>query len=278
MTWVGRTFRASYKFVLFIFYVTAYLSISYLGRLYFRSERKRREFHARTVTFVVSRGCKMLNIRRRYINVPSAEKSFLLVGNHLGFLDILVLASLRPTLFVTSMEMRETPLLGLLCEMGGCLFVERRNRLRILTEMEEIRSALKDGFSVALYPEGTSGDGSRVLPFKKSLLMAAAETGVPIKAMVINYRKINGEPMDHRWRDYVCWYGDLAFLPAIWRLFQLKSIDVDLSFHDEIHLTPDHDRRKVAALVQGIIEMHYDPIPFPEGEAIKPAGKIKESN
>lgn len=261
-TWQTQL-RATRKFAIFLGIVVYYLGSSYLYRAFVWNDVKRKRFHTLNVSRVTRWGCNAMAIRRNYINPPPDDNQFLFLGNHLGFLDILILSSMRPTLFVTSVEMRETPFLGLMCEMGGCLFVERRSRKTLVQEIGEIRKLLREGLSIAIYPEGTSGDGSRVLPFKKSLLTAATESGVPLKVMVINYRKVNDEQVNHAWREYVFWYGDLQFFPALWRLLTLESLEVDLSFHEEIHVSAEHDRREVAAQAQAIVEKHYTPVPFP---------------
>lgn len=257
---MSERLRASGRFVMFLVYLVAYLFESSVGRLWIKNIVARRQFHTRVVSKYCRIATRLMGFRVHATDLPPLEKHYLLVGNHLGFMDILVLSSVRPCLFVTSVEMRETPLLGTLCEMGGCLFVERRSRANIINETLEIRDALQQGFNIALYPEGTSGSGERVLPFKKSLLTAAAGTGVPIKVMVINYRKVNGEAMSMKWRDHVCWYGDMAFLPALWRLFCLKHVDVELSFHDEIHVHSEEDRREVSMKAQATVEKYFAPI------------------
>ncbi len=109
--------------------------------------------------------------------------------------------------------MRETPLLGLLTELGGCIFVERRSRTKILDDLKSIVRPLQRGFKVVLYPEATSTNGEQVLPFKKALMMAAARAGVPIQPVVINFPEINGEPFSLKTRDYVCWYERHFILP-----------------------------------------------------------------
>lgn len=257
-------FRVTWKFVGFVLYVILYLGWSALGRLVVRDLDARKRFHAWTVHRVSHLALRLLSIRVTFKDPPAENRNFLFVGNHLGFLDVLLIASLRPMLFVTSVEMRETPFLGLLCEMGGCLFVERRSRSRLLSEINEIGVLLSRGFSIAIYPEGTSGDGSRVLPFKKSLLVAAGQAGVPIKPMVVNYRSINGEPMSHKWRDYVCWYGDLTFLPALWRLFTLRKIEAEISFFDEVAVAEGQAPREFTERLRAVIEANYVAIPFPE--------------
>ncbi|MES3037208.1 MAG: 1-acyl-sn-glycerol-3-phosphate acyltransferase, partial [Bdellovibrionota bacterium] len=71
-------------------------------------------------------------------NLPPPEVTGLVVGNHMGFVDIMVMCTVLPSLFVTSQDMRETPLLGLLTELGGCLYVDRKSRVNIMNELKEI--------------------------------------------------------------------------------------------------------------------------------------------
>ncbi len=252
--------RGAARFAVFIIYTFGYLIESYVGRLFIRGQIARRRFHSKTVSRYTRGACRMMGVTVDVKGLPAPGQNFLLVGNHLGFMDILALSSVKSCLFITSVEMRETPFLGTLCEMGGCIFVERRSRTKIVGELTEIREALTQGFDVVLYPEGTSGDGEKVLPFKKSLMISAAGTGIPLKVMVINYRRINGEPMSDKWRNFVCWYGDMTFLPAIWGLFCLKTLEVEISFHEEIHVESEDDRHQVTAKAQHLVETHFDAI------------------
>jgi 1-acyl-sn-glycerol-3-phosphate acyltransferase len=238
-----------------------YLAISFVGQLFIRDPKARRHFFTDLVSIFCRWGIWLMNIEVKVKNLPPRERNFLFVGNHLGILDIVVLASVHPTLFITSVEMRETPGLGLLCEMGGCLFVERRSRSNIQKEIEQIREALRQGLCVTLYPEGTSSNGERLLPFKKSLLTAAAGIDVPIRPLVINYRSVNGEPMSDKWRDFVCWYGDQTFPPALWRMMTMRSCVAELEFLEEVHVRSHEERREVAALLQARISEKFTPIP-----------------
>lgn len=194
---------------------------------------------------------------------PPGQKG-LLVGNHLGFIDILASAAIQPNLFVTSQEMRETPFLGLLTEMGGCLYVERRSRSQILNELGEIVSYLAKGFRVILYPEATSTNGEGVLPFKRTLLSAAARAGVPILPYVFNFREINGEPgFPLKYRDAVCWYGDIPFQKALWRALSLKSITCEVEFLSPVYTSTDDDRAVVADAIRGMIVDRFQPVKRP---------------
>ena len=256
--------RGTLKLLFFLFAISLFILVSFTGQLFLRDPKKRRHFFTALASFVSKFGVWFLNVRVTVKNKPDPSKNYLFVGNHLGILDILLVASVHPTLFITSVEMRQTPGLGLFCEMGGCLFVERRSRSGIQKEIFQIREALQQGLCVTLYPEGTSNNGERVHPFKKSLITAAAGTGVPIKPMVVNYRTVNGEPMSDRWRDHVCWYGDQTFPPVLWRLLNLRACEAEIEFMEEIHVHSDEERRAAATEAQTQIEAKYTPIPKPD--------------
>lgn len=255
--------RISLKMSIFAFLILAYVMVSLFWRVWSRDLVKRRHHYIRTVSFFCHLALQVIGVRTRVINHPDNPKSYLIVGNHLGILDIFVLSAVHPSLFVTSVDMRETPGLGFLTEMGGCLYVERRNRSTVSENILEIREALKQRFTVVLYPEGQSANGERVLPFKKSLLVAAAGTGIPILPVIVNYRLVDGQPMSHQWRDHLFWYGDHGFFAHVIRLFSLKSIDVDLEFEREVMVHSEQERREIAARLQSTIEAKFHPIPLP---------------
>lgn len=254
-----ESFRAVYKIFLFAVSAVAYLTSAFVAQLFIRDEAKRRHFFTHNVNVFAKWGLWFMNVKVIAKNVP-AEDHHMMVCNHMGMLDVIVLASVRPSLFITSVEMQRTPGLGLLCEMGGCLFVERRNRAGIQNEIVQIREALKQGLNVTLYPEGTSTDGRKILPFKKSLMTAAAGSGAPILPVVLNYTHVNGEPMSDRWRDSVCWYGDISFESALWKMFSAREIVAEIEFLKEIEIHSEEERREIAALAQKQIESSFRPI------------------
>ena len=121
-------------------------------------------------------------------------------------------------MFVTSVELRETPVLGLLSEFAGCVYVEARNAANIANEMKDIQSALNQGFNVVLYPEAKTTNGEKVHPFKKTLLMSCAETQATLLPTVLNFRYVNGEPMSDKWRDIVFWYKKTPLPKVLWNV------------------------------------------------------------
>lgn len=263
-----ESFRAVYKILLFAVSAVAYLTSAFVAQLFIRDEAKRRRFFTHNVLVFARWGLWFMNIKVIAKNVPPEEAHHLMICNHMGMLDVVVLASIRPSLFITSVEMQRTPGLGLLCEMGGCLFVERRTRAGIPGEIQRIREALKQGLNVTLYPEGTSTNGEKILPFKKSLMTAAAGSGAPLLPIVLNYTHVNGEPMSDKWRDSVCWYGDISFEAAIWKMFAAREIVAEIEFLDEIHIHSEDQRREIAAIAQARIEAGFRPILKPASEPV----------
>ena len=107
--------------------------------------------------------------------------SGLLVSNHLSYLDIVVLSSIRPCVFVAKRDVARWPLFGWLAHAAGTIFVDRERRFS--TEfVNGIHEAIAAGLPVVLFPEGTSSDGSTVLPFKSALLESAVQLRSPVAA------------------------------------------------------------------------------------------------
>ncbi len=221
-------------------------------------ERKRRFAH--NTNWVTTLCCKTFGVRVSVINPPPQGAPGLVVGNHLGFIDIIASGSLRPMLYVTSHEMRDTPLLGMLTEMAGCIYVERRSRMGIQQELQQIIQSLKQGFNVCLYPEATSHNGEHVLPFKRTLLTAAAFAGVPVLPYVFNFRSIEGKEFTLKNRDHVCWYGDITFIVAMLKAFSLKYVDVEIKFLEPVHTTVDMERAQVAQTLHALISKEFIPV------------------
>lgn len=258
--------KAIIKIILWIPILVGYLLTCLFWKIVIRDPVQKRRKYAETVSLVSRIVLWYANAKLTVKSMPPKNESFLLVGNHLGIIDIMLLASVKNCLFITSVEMRDTPLLGTLCEMGGCLFVERRNRLGMTREIESIREVLKQGFNVVLYPEGTSTNGEKLLPFKKSLITAAAGTDVPILPMVLNYTSVNGEKMSGKWRNHVFWYGDHTFLAALYRMMSLKEMTAEIEFLNPIICNSTDERREVSRQAFEQVEAKFIPIPLQEGE------------
>lgn len=191
-------------------------------------------------------------------NIPEDEGS-LIIGNHMGYVDIICLIALTHGVFITSLEMKQTPVLGQICDLGGCAYVDRRSRMSIQDELKDIVRVLKQGFRVMLYPESVASNGEQVLPFKKTLLTSAGLAGKPIRPFVFNYRKVNGEAVKFEHRDSLCWHGDMSFGTAIWNSLQLNSLTCEIEFLPLVYVAPEDDRTQLANKLHTMVSSKFTP-------------------
>lgn len=165
----------------------------------------------------------------------------LVVCNHLGYLDILVLGAVCPAVFVAKNEVRAWPVFGMLARMAGTLFIERGNRFAVRAQLSGLAEILAaDGLAV-LFPEGTSSDGSKVLPFHSSLLEAAQMAGSRIAPAALTYR-LEGEGEAG---ELICYWGEMNFAAHLLRLLSVKRCRATLSFTE---LCPDLPGRRQKAV------------------------------
>ena len=120
------------------------------------------------------------------------DRPFMLVSNHVSWLDIFAINAAVPTRFVAKSEIRSWPLVGWLCVRADTLFIERGRRRDLARVDEVIADALRSGAGIGAFLEGTTTDGSVVLPFHSSLLRPALDAKVRIVPVAIQYRRENG--------------------------------------------------------------------------------------
>ncbi len=151
--------------------------------------------------------------------------SGLLISNHLSYLDILVLSSLTPAVFVAKREVKSWPVMGLLAQLAGTVFIDRQRRTHVGEVNDEIEAALDDGALVVIFPEGTSSDGKTILPFKSSLLEPATQRKHPLTVSCLQYALADGDAGNE-----ICYWGDAVFLPHMINLLSKRSVRVTVHF------------------------------------------------
>ena len=154
--------------------------------------------------------------------VPSCG---LLVCNHLSYLDVPVLASLAPAVFVAKRDIKHWPVIGWLARLAGTLFIDRERRMHVGQINDEIETILSQGALMVLFPEGTSTDGRTVLPFKSSLLEPAARQRYPLSVGLIQYELEDGNAADE-----ICYWGDATFFPHLVNLLSKHVIRAFVRF------------------------------------------------
>lgn len=167
--------------------------------------------------------CRVLGIR--VTTHGAMPRSGLLVCNHLSYLDIIVLSSIRPCIFVAKRDVAGWPLFGWLAHAAGTIFVDRQRPLATAFAVNRIHAAIATGLPVVLFPEGTSSDGSTVLPFKSSLLESAVQLRCPVAAGTVAYALDHGSVADE-----VCYWRDMTLVPHLLNLFFKREICSKCSF------------------------------------------------
>lgn len=163
----------------------------------------------------------------------------MVVCNHLGYLDTMIIAAHAPLVFVAKSDVRQWPIIGLLIKYAGCILVDRNRRFSAAETSSEILRVMESGLPVVFFPEGTSSDGSRVLPFKPSLLQIALDTRKLITPAAISYEAKTGDL-----KNDVCYWGDHTFVTHIIRLARIRELSAHLSIGEAPLLSND---RKAAA-------------------------------
>ena len=136
---------------------------------------------------------RILGIRLRVFGLPPRGPAFL-AANHLGYLDVLAIAAVLPCAFVAKAEVAGWPVFGALAAWSGTLFIDRNSRADVARVNRRIRARLAEGGTLALFPEGTSGDGVCLAPFRSSLLESPASLGMPVHYAALRYRAPAGAP------------------------------------------------------------------------------------
>ena len=175
----------------------------------------------------------------------------LIVSNHLSYLDIFAFGSVMPCVFVSKSEVRNWPVFGMLTTMAGTVYIDRTRRSDTRNANDGIRRALEQDLRVVVFPEGTSSDGSSVLPFYTSLFEPAIECGTPIIAAHITYALQDGDVG----RDVAYW-GDMTFFPHLLKLLSKRGLSVTVTFSEQSRTFAD---RKTAALEmrEEIVKLSY---------------------
>lgn len=243
--------------------ILIYVVIASLFRLFLRDPWERRRFYHQLVGRVSRVYLAAIGFRLEVEGLENIRpgQSYLVVANHMSYLDALFLAAIRPMAFVTSVEMREAAFLGTLTELGGCLYVERRSKDNIQREIAELDQALRLGFNVAVFPEATSTDGTELRPFKRPMFQAAVSSGHSVLPLVIQYESIDGAPVTAANRDLLCWYGDMDFAPHFFALTRCREIVIRVKVLPEIPVDAGATRDTMMEAAYGAISRTYRPIP-----------------
>lgn len=205
--------------------------------------------------------CRIMGLKVRVVGTPAKTRPALFVSNHVSYLDIPVLGSAVPVAFVAKTEVAQWPGYGLLAKLQRTVFVDRR-RNTTLEQRDSIRSRLASGDALVLFPEGTSNDGNRILPFRSALLSVAeaapADRPLAIQPVSIAYTSVNGVPLGWGLRPLVAWYGGMELGGHLWRFTRLGRVEVVVQFHHEARVGDFPSRKELTRYCSDAIATGVD--------------------
>jgi 1-acyl-sn-glycerol-3-phosphate acyltransferase len=195
---------------------------------------------------------RLIGLQVRVIGAPvgeirrPADRPVIYVGNHSSWLDIPAIGGQVNGRFVAKDDVAGWPVIATVARLGRTVFVSR-NRGSTLKERDEMQATLVAGDDLFLFPEGTSSDGSRVLPFRSSFFAAAYGRAVPlVQPVSVVYDRLAGLPVTHATRGVFSWYGDMTLAPHVWQVAQWRGKRVSLLFHPPLDPADFADRKALA--------------------------------
>ena len=151
---------------------------------------------------------------------------YVIISNHVSYIDGIVLGSIFPVVFVSKREVKNWPVIGQWVTLCGTIFINRQKKGLVALLVAEISRKLKQESNILLFPEGTSTNGERMLPFQTAPLAAPLRNRSMIVPVTVTYKSVDDKPVSAANRDLIYWYGDMDFFTHFWKLLSLRSVEV----------------------------------------------------
>jgi 1-acyl-sn-glycerol-3-phosphate acyltransferase len=257
---MANALRVTLKLIGALPLLISYLIVSSAITMFVHPGQRKRLYLLRNTSFFSRPALKLLGVRIHSKHLERLHKdvgSLLVVSNHLSYVDILAISSLMPAVFITSVELKNTFLLGTLSKFGGSVFIERRRASGLKKEIETITHVLGHGFTVALFPEGTTSNGEYVQPFKNSLFESAIKAECNILPLCLRYTKVNSRHITIDSRDSIFYYGGVTLCGHLPRLLALQSVDLEVHPLETIRVHTHDSRKELAARACNAINAAY---------------------
>lgn len=210
--------------------------------------------------------CNALNVRVKIFGTPLEGPPTLFVCNHVSWIDIIVLGHVIKGCFIAKKDMIEWPVLGYLSTLQRTIFINRERRTDVHDQRREMQDRMHNGDNLILFPEGTTSDGGRVLPFKSSLFGVTENAmhltpddhgGIQelmVQPVTIVYKKINNLPTIRANRPSVAWYGDIEMGPHLKGVLKLLKVEVEVHFHEPVSRNIFKTRKELSSYCHRTIE------------------------
>ena len=197
--------------------------------------------------------CRIFGVRVT-VRGPAPKPPFFLVSNHLSYIDIFVLGTQLPCVFVAKAEIDGWPIFGAISRSVNTIFIDRRSKRKLPQILARIEEALGAGQGVVIFPEGTSGAGDCVMPFRSPLLEFAMSSEEGVHHATINYRSPAGETPTHL---AVSWWGDMPLGAHLREFLWLPHVEASIHFGDAP--VRGDDRKALTAELHREVVARFEP-------------------
>jgi 1-acyl-sn-glycerol-3-phosphate acyltransferase len=197
--------------------------------------------------------CRIFGVRVS-VRGPAPKPPFFLVSNHLSYIDIFVLGTQLPCVFVAKAEIDGWPIFGAICRSVNTIFIDRKSKRKLPQILARIEESLAAGQGVVIFPEGTSGAGDCVMPFRSPLLEFAMSSAEGVHHATINYRSPEGEAPTHL---AVSWWGDMPLGAHLREFLWLPHVEASVHFGDEP--VRGDDRKALTAELHREVVARFEP-------------------
>ncbi len=178
------------------------------------------------------------------------DRPVVFTANHCTWIDIVALGAVLPGCFVAKGDIANWPFVSWVAKLGRTVFVSR-SKATLEQERDMMSARLAAGDNIILFPEGTTSDGMRVLPFQSSFLVIAQSHAKPvIQPVTIVYDRLDGLPVQRRDRPVISWYGDMDMASHYPGIGRRKSLGATLILDPAIQVGTFANRKALSAALE----------------------------
>lgn len=207
----------------------------------------------RMIQFFYKGAARIVGLQVHSKGVSGHKGPLLVVSNHASYTDVFVLGQLFPVSFTPKREVRSWPIVGFLCVLADCVFVERKPS-HMQQARQEMEERLARGQALCIFPEGTTNNGQEILPFKSGFFSLAEQMSLPVQPITITYTKLNGQVIEPAFSDYIAWVGEATFFGHFGRFLGFSRIDVEVNLHPVFRPNEYEDRKALSAACEVVIK------------------------
>ncbi|MDR9415636.1 MAG: lysophospholipid acyltransferase family protein [Gracilimonas sp.] len=200
--------------------------------------------------------CYILDLKLQ-VQGDAPDPPFILVSNHLSYLDIFVLFSQLRCLFVAKSDVKTWPLVGFIIRTCGILFIDRNRKRDIKRVNTLISKNITDHQGIIIFPEGTTSPGMKILPFKTSLLENPASMQIPVTYATIRYKTSENTGNKPAY-EVMCWWDDTPFMVHFFNFLKLKQSEAFIRFGKEY--VQEGDRKILAQNIYSRMTEQFEPV------------------